>query len=177
MSSNKAKQVLFLIYDTAYLLEQSSRHGCLYLLEIGCDAGLNKAFNPFFISNVVLLSTVSPVLLCCGKVAVEWKSACSLYGEWIITQSYSMGSQFHFRATKGFKMVILPGKRSKPGLNEDLVCHNADTKDGTQHNTGWVLLFMCVCSEGSGVLTGDKTSHTLINEALPLCNISTWMCQ
>lgn len=113
---NKAKQVLFLIYDTAYLLEQSSRHGCLYLLEIGCDAGLNKAFNPFFfffISNVVLLSTVSPVLLCCGKVAVEWKSACSLYGEWIITQSYSMGSQFHFRATKGFKMVILPGKRSK----------------------------------------------------------------
>lgn len=71
MSSNKAKHVLFLIYDAAYLLEQSPRHDCLYLLEIGCDAGLYKDFNPFFISHMVILRTVSPVLLCCGKVAIE----------------------------------------------------------------------------------------------------------
>lgn len=59
------------LFMLVYLLEHSSRQHCLYLLEIGWDAELNKAFNPFFINNLVILCTVSPVLLCCGKVAVE----------------------------------------------------------------------------------------------------------
>lgn len=71
-------------------------------------------------------------------------------------------------------MVIVPGKCSKKlGLNEAQLSKCRDkciTKDDTQcYNVG-VLLFMCVCLEGSELLTAHKTSHNLplTSEALPL---------
>ncbi len=56
--SSKAKQVLVYFYDSAFLLEQSHRRGCLcfVILKIGSDAELNQTFNPFLINNFFILT-------------------------------------------------------------------------------------------------------------------------